>query len=270
MEEGDRQLQDLNNMTVVELKKKAKSMGLSGYSKLKKAELIHMIRKNMRSRSRSPSPKRSLPKRTETGLLGVAKKDGKGKEEKRSSEEWRGLGQMSVLPVEMMDKIYKELSPRDKAQMLQTNKLLKTLMGGKVPEKEKKQYIGKKEGKKKLLKNIVKILHADADQYKIPYLGLIPRTSSVLVPKLIIDLLEVEEALKRGLIVPAKGRNDTIAKLIKYVNSYTYKRTPNRFKIRSNVTKAKKIIEVLMTDDIVDELTEYYINLLERIENRLP
>jgi hypothetical protein len=268
MEQGDRQLQELTKKTVVELRKMAKDMGLSGYSKLLKAQLILLIIQNKTRSSGSPplSPKPS-PKKAK----GVAK----GK--RTSSDEWRGLGQMGVLPAEMMDKIYKELSPKDKAQMLQTNKLMKRILGEKVPENEKKKYIGVKDAGKILGKQFVTISQGDADRQKIPYLST-TKYGSVIVPKIIIDLIMARENLINGQIVPVKkvgrkaGNLDTIPKILNKLSKYHFRSQPNVFKIYGRIARSKKdreMAQILIPDLIMNQLIEYYLELKEDVERRL-
>jgi hypothetical protein len=270
MEKGD---QDLNKKTLCDLKIQAKKMGLSGYSKLKKAELIMLIQNDMRSR-RSPTPKISNPNKDEVSDETV---DGK----------WKALGQMSVLPVEIIDKIYKMLSPQHKARFLQTNKLMKNILGDKVPEKEKKLYLQRKEGKD-LFQNLFEITNQDANRFLIPYEGTVPfwgeipwdapldeDYSTVIVPKKIVNLIEVEENIKNGIIKPIKGKLDTIPKLINYVNSAAFSKMKGRMRINKNNYKTNdqtnlEYINTLLTDDIKEKLIEFYLNLLERIEKRLP
>ena len=46
------------NLTVVELKEKARDRGLSGYSKMKKDELIDLLRSGRKSQQKRQSPKK--------------------------------------------------------------------------------------------------------------------------------------------------------------------------------------------------------------------
>jgi hypothetical protein len=287
MEQGDRTLEDLNKKTVVELKNQAKNMGLSGYSKLKKAELIDLIQKNRRSRSPPrpssprPSPPRSSPPRPSPKRPSSSKKKTVVKD-----EEWSGLGQMSVLPVEIIDKIYKELPTPDKSQFIQTNKLLKKLMGGKVPEKEKKKYVERKQANKNLFEKLLQITNQDADRYHVPYEDTVPHMGeiswdepldvdygTVIVPKKIVNLIEVEQNLKNGVIVPSKGKLDTVGKLITYVNGKEFGKINAWRLAKSNFKMTDKTnlyyANLLLTQDIKEKLIEYYLNLIERIEERL-
>jgi hypothetical protein len=223
-------------------------------------------------RSRSRSPKRSSPRSPKTSST-----------PKKDDEKWKGLGQMSVLPVELINVIYKMLPVQPKAQMLQTNNLMKTLLGNKVPEVEKKLYVAEKE----LFGNLVEISSYTADQYEIPYEGTVPNEEpliwnflsnapgyeKVIVPKKIVDLIEVEENLKNGKIKPVKGKLDTIPKLIKYKNSTTFMKKTNYDRFYINDTKIMgkpNYVNILLTEDIKELLIEYYFNLVDQIEKRLP
>ena len=52
---------DLQNLTVIQLRNLAKSMNLNGYSKLKKADLIHLIQNNQHKPPQSPKPPQAQP-----------------------------------------------------------------------------------------------------------------------------------------------------------------------------------------------------------------
>ena len=85
------------NHTVTELKEIAKKKGLSGYSKLKREELIKMLRSKSKSRSKSPKRSKSRSKSPKRGCrLGEFKVKGKcikadylgGTQELQKSGKW--------------------------------------------------------------------------------------------------------------------------------------------------------------------------------------